>query len=303
VASLEWAPAGEHVLRSIGLAIDDWNANVIRLPVSDAFWFGKHESQSDGGQAYRDLVDQAIDEASRRGAYTILDLHRFKAPTDEHVAFWADAAQRYRESPAVLFGLFNEPHSISWEIWRDGGTVEERAQREGVVAENQQQIATFQSPGMQALIDAVRGAQARNIVVVAGLDWGYDLSGIVSGFALDDRGGNGIIYDSHIYPWKNDWAGKVLPAAQKHPVLIGEVGATLKPMGFLPPGAHEDPYTWSPDMLGFIQQHRLHWTAWCFHPGAAPRMLQGWDYTPTPYWGAFARAALRGGQFRMSRMR
>jgi hypothetical protein len=55
---------------------------------------------------------------------------------------------------------------------------------------------------MQALINAVRESGAKNIVLAGGLDWAYDLSGIANGFALDDKGGNGIIYSTHIYPWK-----------------------------------------------------------------------------------------------------
>lgn len=304
VASLEWRAEGEHLLESIAVAIDEWNANVIRLPVNDAFWYGRNEKQANDPQAYRALVDQAIAEATKRGAYTILDLHRFKAPNADHVEFWKDAATRYKNNAAVLFGLFNEPHGISWDVWRDGGLVEkDRPANQGVIAENEEQIETFHSPGMQAMVDAVRETGARNIVVIGGLDWGYDLSGIVNGYALDDRGGNGIVYDSHVYPWKSDWAGKTLVAAEKYPVLIGEVGAELEPMSFVPPERHEDPYEWSPDMLGLIQKHKLHWTAWCFHPQASPCILADWEYTPTPYWGAFVRAALHGAQFGIARMR
>ncbi|MDA0839794.1 MAG: hypothetical protein O3B01_29455 [Planctomycetota bacterium] len=52
-----------------------------------------------------------------------------------------------------------------------------------------------------------------------------------------------------------------------------------------------------------IVLHRLHWTAWSFHPKASPRVLSDWEYTPTPFWGAFVRAALRGAKFEMNRMR
>ena len=57
------------------------------------------------------------------------------------------------------------------------------------------------------------------------------------------------------------------------------------------------PCVWGPDMIGFIQKHRLHWTAWSFHPKATPRVIGDWDFTPTPFWGAFVRAALRGVAF------
>ncbi len=308
VVSLEWGVKGETVLRSARVAVDDWKGNVVRLPVREDYWFGKGPGQTDGGAGYRALVDAAVTVVANRGAYLLLDLHRFRAPRPEHLAFWKDAAVRYKDHPAVLFDLFNEPHGISWKVWRDGGFVPDKetpADEDAFLsdADKAKSAAGFTSPGMQKLIDAVREAGARNIVVVGGLDWAYDLTGILNGYALTDKTGNGIVYGSHVYPWKSDWKEKVLAAAAKHPVLIGEVGADIKKMSFLPDDRQEDPYTWAPDMLGFIQEHRLHWTAFSFHPKATPVMISDWDYTPTPFWGAFVRAALRGGKFGLNRMR
>jgi hypothetical protein len=56
-------------------------------------------------------------------------------------------------------------------------------------------------------------------------------------------------------------------------------------------------------MLGFIQKYRINWTGWCFHPKAAPCLIENWDYKPTPYWGEFAKRALSGEKFEMQKMR
>src|SRR5690606_35892894 len=169
--------------------------------------------------------------------------------------------------------------------------------------ENDASLVAFESVGMQKLIDVIRETGAKNIVIVGGLDWGYDLSGIEKGFALDDKGGNGIVYSTHVYPWKRDWEGKFLMLVDKYPLFIGETGAQVDRMPFIPPERHEDPYTWAPDMLGLIQKHKIHWTGWSFHPRAAPTVIADWDYTPTPYWGAFVKKALAGQQFEMKKMR
>jgi hypothetical protein len=308
VVSLEFLVQGDHLLKSILVAVDDWKSNIIRLPVKEEYWFGRTSGQKDGGAAYRELVENAITLAANRGAYVLLDLHRFRAPRQEHADFWKDAAAKFQNHPAVLFDLFNEPHGTSWEVWRDGGFVAEKKKPSDEDAfltaeEKARSAGGFQSIGMQALIDAVRSTGARNIVVPGGLDWAYDLSGIAKGFELKDATGNGIIYSTHIYPWKRDWEEKVLVVAGKHPILVGEVGADVKKMDFIPAEAQEDPYTWVPDMLGFIQKHKLHWTGFSFHPGASPVMITGWDYTPTPYWGAFAKDALAGRQFELKKMR
>lgn len=320
VCSMEWTAVGEHIPQSIEVGIEQWKANIIRLPVKDDFWFGQSQYQNDGGAAYRKLTDTAVNAAASRGAYLALDLHRFGAPTDEHVKFWKDAAMRYKNHPAVLFDLFNEAHGITWEVWRNGGNLEDKTAKGADVnaAENAEKTAARKSPGMQALVDAVRSTGARNVVIAGGLDWGYDLSGVMQGFALEERSvgagsgggggnvggnGNGIMYSSHIYPWKKGWQTKVIPAAEKYPLLIGEVGCTQERMPFIPPEQHEDPSTWAPDMLGFIQKYKLNWTGWCFHPKSSPQILSDWNYTPTPFWGVYVKEALSGKQFEMKKMR
>ncbi len=308
IPSLEWSSHGDNVLRSSVVAIQDWKCGVIRLPVKEEYWFGRDAGQKDGGKNYRELVDTLITLAANRGAYVVLDLHRYRAPREEHIEFWTDAATRYKNHPAVLFDLLNEPHGITWEIWRNGGFVAERKQGADednfLTAEERARIVHgFQSPGMQKMVEVVRATGARNVIVAGGLDYAYDLSGIINGFPLEEKGGNGIMYASHIYPWKSDWQGRMLDIANLHPILVGEVGADEKKMPWQTDANFVPPDTWVPDMLGLIQKHRLNWTGWCFHPKAGPRMLADWQYTPTAYWGQPAKRALAGEPFELKRLR
>lgn len=310
VDSLQWAVNGEHLDQTIPVAIEQWHANVIRLAMDDGFWFGHgghHQQQPDGGLAYRGVVDRAIQAAASRGAYLVLDLHRFGAPTADHVAFWKDAALRYKDHPAVLFELFNEPHSLSWKVWRDGGLLKEAKAKSTDVnpSENQEKVTGETTPGMQALVDAARSTGAKNMVVVGGLDWAYDLTGVVNGFALDDRGGNGIMYVSHIYPWKSDWQGKVLVAVDRYPVIVTEVGCPPDYNGFqfIPPAGRHPLEGWSEDVIGLIQKYKLNWTAFSFHPHCGPMVISDWNYTPTPYWGVYVKEALAGKTFEVKKMR
>lgn len=306
VPSLGWSNTGDGIaLASCVAAIEGWKSGCIRLAVDAHRWAGTAEGQSDGGTAYRALVDDCIRACVTRGAYVVLDLHHYRAPRDSEVAFWTSAALVYKDHPAVLFGLLNEPHDIDWKTWRDGGMVDE-GQRggDGVIAENQQVVTGFRTIGMQGLIDVVRGVGARNVVVVGGLDWGYDLSGVIDGFALDDPNGNGVVYDTHIYYWKDNWQRCFLAVAAKHPVLVGEVGCMDTPMSFIPKERFEDPYTWAPDMIACIQKHRLNWTAWSFHTSATPALLGDLDtFAPNACWGAFVKAALSGARFASERLR
>ena len=302
VMSLDWSATGERVLLTTQTALDEWKANIIRLAVKETYWFGKDASQKDGGKAYRELVDGVVNMTANRGKYVLLDLHRYRAPRQEHADFWTDAAARYKNHPAVIFDLMNEPHGISWEIWKNGGFVSQK--KEGVdetafltEAEKIANNVGFRSIGMQGLLNAARATGAKNVVLAGGLDYGYDLSGILNGFALDEKGGNGIIYGSHIYPWKSKWEKSFLAVAAKYPVLSGENGANTKKMEFIPASGQEDAQTWVPAFLGMVQKHKIHWTGFSFHPKASPVMITDWNYTPSPEWGAFAKRALAGEKF------
>ena len=307
-SGMEMKPDDDHAARSLVMAVEEWKANIMRLPVKETFWFGRDPSQTDGGKAYRERVDRVLTLAANRGAYLLIDLHRFRAPTADHVAFWTDVATRYKNHPAAIFDLFNEPHGISWEVWRDGGLVREKEKpgaEDSFLSEAEliKLNKAFNSVGMQALVNAVRATGAKNLILAAGLFWSYDLTGITNGYALEDKTGNGIMYSWHVYNWHKGWESKVLAAAAKYPILVGEVGADVKKMGFIPLADQEDPYTWVPDMLGFIQKHHLNWTGWCFHPRATPVTISDWNYTPTPFWGVFAKEALAGKQFELKKTR
>jgi endoglucanase len=309
VPSLGWKAVGENVLRSVMVAVDDWKSNAIRLPVREEMWFGTHPEQKDGGVAYRKLIDDAITMAANRGAYTIFDLHRFRAPKQIHVDFWKEAATKYKNHPAVIFDVFNEPYNISWKVWRDGGLVEDKngtysgPDEVAFLNEEEKQVKGFKSVGMQALVNAIRDTGAKNIIIIGGLDYAYDLSGMAQGYTIDEKGGNGMMLSTHIYAQKRDYPGKVLIMADKYPIFVGEFGANTKKFDFMPAASQEDAETWMPKIFGFMQKHNMHYTAWSFHPSAGPVMLQGWNYAPTPEFGAVVKRALAGEQFPYAGMR
>ncbi len=309
---LESAPNGDQIVKSTVVAIDEWKANCIRLPVKEDFWFGTSVYADDGGKSYRASIDKIIRLAANRGVYVVLDLHRFRAPKAEHVAFWQDAAKKYANHPAVLFDVFNEPYGIGWGVWRNGGHVEPEQKKLDESAflseEEKRKNMGFESVGMQALVEAVRSTGARNIIIAGGIHWANDLTGIENDkglptYRLEDKTGNGIMYAWHTYHWHGGWA-RILPVAAKHPIFLGEVGASPREeMTFIPFEQKEDPFTFAPDVIAFVQKHHINWTAWCFHPKAGPCMIKNWDYEPTPYWGAFVKRALGGEQFKLKRMR
>jgi endoglucanase len=298
-ASMEWTSNGEdHILDTVKTAITDWHANTIRLPLSQDRWYGKAPEQTDKGKFYRILVRRIVDAVAGEGCHIILDLHWSNAgdwgknigqhfmPDENSLRFWKDVAEAYKNHPAVLFNLYNEPHNVGWDIWLNGGQVTEKATRKTPVK-------TYKAVGMQALLDAVRSTGAENVVIVGGLNWSYDFSGILKGSRLSDPSGNGVLYDNHAYPFKGDtverWIAKMETAAQTLPIIVGEFGAETRRGAVV-----EKDEQWVRQVLQALEDHEWNWTAWDMHPAAGPRLIVNFRCEPTPGFGKWVKQALDG---------
>lgn len=309
VASLEWTNHGEGpILRSLNVAIRDWHVNIIRLPLAQDRWFGHGGEQRDGGASYRALVDAAVNTCATQNCYIILDLHwsdcgqwgtnigQHCMPDTNSVTFWKGVAARFRNHPAVLFGLYNEPHDVSWDVWLKGGEITERRGWRGGPPR------TYQAVGMQTLLDTVRRTGAKNVAIAGGLDWAYDFSGILEGRELQDPKGNGVLYDNHTYNMKGDtawaWIAKMEKAADKLPVFIGEFGGSGGPnrrtWGRRPSRPDPSGDDWLLHVMQAIVDHKWSYTAWDFHPTAGPTLIADWTYKPTPDFGVYVKQMLVG---------
>lgn len=299
-ACMEWSSDGEgHLMKTIQVAIDDWHANIIRLPMSQDRWFGKAPEQKGDPGPYRKLIKQAVDYGAAHSCYILLDLHwndcdewgqnigQHVMPDNYSILFWKSCAAEYKNRPNVLFDLYNETHNTTWDIWRDGGDIEEK---QGVGArQGPFKPVKYHSPGMQAMLDAVRSTGAKNVCVVGGLDWAYDLSGFLNGYTLKDSG-HGLIYACHTYPFKGDtvdrWLAKLDLALPKIPVIMSEFGGQNT-------GADvEKPNPWAERVVAEMDKRGCNWIAWDLHPAAGPTLISDWNYTPTPSFGAIVKAAL-----------
>ncbi|HXI69651.1 MAG TPA: cellulase family glycosylhydrolase [Verrucomicrobiae bacterium] len=298
-ASMEWTSDGQgHILQTVNTAIHDWQVNVIRLPLTQDRWFGKAPEQSDGGKAYRELVQQIVNTCSTNKCYLILDLHwsdcnewgknigQHSMPDLNSVAFWKDFAPVYANHPAVLFDLYNEPHDVSWDVWLHGGMITDKPNTRRAA----QNPRTYEAVGMQRLLDTVRSTGANNVVVAGGLDWAYDFSGILDGRQLADPHGSGVIYANHCYDNKGDsvntWIAKMEEASAKLPVIVTEFGGNSGPSRVVP---SDD---WLLHVMQALDDHQWSWTAWDLHPGAGPILISDWNYTPSTRFGVYVKQAL-----------
>ncbi len=261
--------------------IASWRINTIRIPLSEAGWLGR----SCDAATYIASVDAVVAKIKSRNQYAILDLHwsdvnglapcdggcntgQQPMPDSDSVIFWNQVARRYANNPNVIFGLYNEPHDVSWSCWRNGGCTVVSSTNPGV---------SYRAVGMQTLYNAVRSQGANNLVLAGGLLWAYDLSGINRGFALN---GVNIAYDTHVYThWHyttSDWNAGFGQVSLKYPVVSTEFGSI------------DCTSTQTAPLLAYFKTHKISWTIWSWNsPGECtqPSIIADWNGTPLPSQG------------------
>jgi endoglucanase len=281
-SGLEYSsPEGAGSLTKAGLSerdfdemICEWHVNIIRLPFNQD-WVLSREGYD--AEPYLAALDYAIRSAAQRGAYTLLDLQWLDASTPcgtlrdgtanfvpclpdvNSIHLWRQLARRYREEPAVLFDIFNEPHHP---------LADDRTTGTPVTMDLWQRWAAL-------LIEAIRGEHESALIFVPGVDWAFDLRGHPL------KGVKDVVYSTHVYPGKGrDWDRAFGHLCCDVPVFAGEWG-----------GGTED-VEWGRELLAYMGARNMGWTAWSWSdkPRLVERSESG-EYRPTEF-GLLVKAAL-----------
>jgi endoglucanase len=227
-----------------------WGARMIRLP------FNQEWALEDDG-AYLERLDEAIEWTASCGAYTLLDLQWLNAgfphggnnfvpplPNAGSLDLWALLARRYRDETAVLFDILNEPHdplpddpyplisvsgelvvpaTVTAEVWRGWAA---------------------------ALIELIRAVHPESVIYVSGIEWGYDLRGMVLPF-------ENLVYSTHVYRTRGEnWDAAFGHLAGRVPLFAGEWGGTGEDL------------EWGGRLAEYFSRLGMGWTAWSWsdHP-------------------------------------
>lgn len=267
-----------------------WGANVVRIPVHPAAW------RIHGEKNYLKLLDQGVKWAGEQGMYVIIDWHSignlhggkfFPASSElyppdayyttkaETFDFWKTMAKHYRGNNTVAgFELFNEPTvnaelklgTCTWAEWK------------GL---------------MEDLIKAIRAGGGTAVPLVAGFNFGYDLSPVVDA----PINAEGIGYVSHPYPmkakqpWEPQWTADWGFVAAKYPVILTEIGflEPEAPGGYNPITGDE---SYGDAITAYCAKRGISYTLWCFDPHWGPCLIKDWSFTPTRA-GAYFKKTLQ----------
>ena len=250
--------------------------NTVRFPLNEASWLNYtcYDSRSgaaaklyspvagggykpDPKSAYQATVKRAVADATAAGLYVIL-VDFFGAPNndtgrplcpigqpgfanaDHSLEFWKSVADTFKDNPAVIFELFNEPFGNNvyndWVVQtgsntynpgtdattlRDGGAyspfhTQNNTNGNAMVTVNQ----TWQVAGMQAMLNTVRGEGATNVVLTAPVGWAGEIETWLASRPTDPIAQLGVAWHVYGYRKGQDPALRVLAAG--YPILITE---------------------------------------------------------------------------------
>ncbi len=245
--------------------------NIFRLPFR---WERlQHRQLANFDPAELARLDDIVNYATGKGANVLLDPHNYAryygevigegVPVSAFTDFWRKLANRYKSNPRVIFGLMNEPHSMSTELWREAAN---------------------------EAIQTIRATGATNLILVPGNAWSgahswaqnwYGTPNAVAMLDIRDRGNN-YAFEVHQY-LNGDSSGATAEC------VSATIGAERLPeftrwlrqhgkrgfLGEFAGGRNETCYTALDQMLSYMDSNADVWLGWTW-------------WAAGPWWGDYA---------------
>jgi endoglucanase len=257
--------------------VKEMGATIVRIPVHPIAWRERTPAK------YLALLDQAVAWCTELGMYVIIDWHSignlkmglfqdpmYRTSEQETYEFWRTIARHFKghHTPA-FYELFNEPTLFNGELgrmpWSEWKTINEN------------------------MISLIRAFDREKIILVAGLDWAYDLTPLL----VDPIDAEGIGYVSHPYPHKRTkpyepkWEENFGFAANRYPVVVTEFGFTLGKEGIADNGEY------GTAIISYMEAKGISWVGWVFDPEWYPRLFESWETYKLTESGEFFKHALQ----------
>jgi hypothetical protein len=135
---------------------------------------------------------------------------------------------------------------------------------------------------MEEVITAIRTNGGTAVPLVAGFNYGYDLTPVANAPIKAE----GIGYVSHPYPmkckapWEAQWTKDWGFVADKYPVFATEVGfcAADDKKAHIPVIGDE---SYGEALTSYCEQKGISYSVWCFDPHWGPTLIEDWSFAPT----------------------
>ena len=265
-------------LLGITKIIVSWKANAVRVPLNEQCWLNINVNPQYGGANYIKAIDDFVKILLSNNLVVILDLHWTssigKADHQEpmpnkknSITFWQQVAKKYGSNSQIIFDLFNEPFpdnnqdtTIAWTCIKTGTCP-------GI---------NYEVAGMQSLVDAVRNAGAKNIIMVSGPQYSNSLTRWLEFVPKDPL--NNLVASWHSYNFNlcNNqacWDKYIAPVLAKYPIIVGEIGENDCASNYITP------------LMVWLDKKGSHYLAWTFNSwdcSSGPALVNA-QYQPTNY--------------------
>lgn len=284
--------------KTAAAAMAAWQMTAVRVPLNEDCWLGLNGvNPKVSGASYQKAIKKYVKTLHSQHLAVILSL-QIAAPgtklsgcavegegclwpmadADHAPAFWESVARTFVKDHGIVFDLYNEPYISSWECWLHGcmATYTPPPQHKG-------EKVTYQTAGMQTLVEAVRRTGATQPLMLGGLDYSSDETGWLAHEPVDPD--HQLIASFHTYNNTNCnteacWNETIAPLARQVPVVTGEFG------DFGCVDSYIDEY------MPWADSHGISYLAWTWNSTEAPSywscsegpaLITNYDGTPTEY--------------------
>jgi len=243
---------------------DDWKCNVIRASMG----VGLDDSYLENPDYALKCMTKVIDGAIKQGIYVLIDFHSHKLHTAEAKTFFTCMAKKYKDTPNVLYEIWNEPDYYSWKVVKQYS---------------------------EELITTIRSIDKDNLILVGSSHWDQDIDSVAGNPILNQKN---IMYTMHFYAgthkkWLRDRTDAAI--AKGIPVFISEcAGMDASGDGAI------DETEWK-SYLDWMDAGKLSWIVWSVSDKnetcsmLLPRASStgNWDAGVLKNWGKICRSAIR----------
>lgn len=222
-----------------------WGATVVRAAMGVEM--GGYLSNPEAEKA---RVVEVVDAAIEHDIYVIIDWHAHQEHRQEAVQFFSEMAQKYKDTPNVIFEIWNEPIGVSWN-----------------------QIYGY----ADAVVGAIRSWGADNIVIVGTPNWSQDVD------AASERPlpYKNVAYALHFYAGthRGELRGKAQRAIDNGAALFATEWGTVNAWAGGVVDVEE-----SDRWMNFVDENRIGWANWSLFdkPEASSALRPG--VSPTGPW-------------------
>ena len=141
-----WIGIGYYNAGTVNMLADDWKCTVVRAA------YDRNNGNDNGWNEVKTVIDAAI----AKGIYVILDWHSHTAEQQASTAisFFTQKAQEYKNTPNVIFEVYNEP-KVAGGSAEDDGSVEAGKKTWAVI-----------KPYLNDVTKAIRNTGSKNLIIL-----------------------------------------------------------------------------------------------------------------------------------------